>query len=387
MVGEASKKRSRRDGFKRKHDRNKFRKTTNATIHRKDLGNGLKGFLFSCTPHHENQCFRDGVLLLGRFCEHVMDNGQKETSEKPQSLQEELSDLRSKEGKAFTRVDGGVNGSVFVKINNETIDIEQVVESALRDARQTGNPGSRHCIRLMPIYTTCYAKAEDAAKAAAVVVKERFPKIQDKPVTYAIAFRSRINNSAKRDDFIPAVAAAVENVDSRYKVNLTAPDVVLIVEVLKTSCCIGVFRHYYQLAKMNLREAACPSKPNESNENDSAKPNKATQGSDNDKVTESDENDNGREAKPERKKVEEADPKRDETGTSGEGDMETAKATSGKDNGKAQDAPAKDTANGTESAIERVAGQTNESEVEHGKQGDNSPEEGAQAVQAQLTSD
>lgn len=260
MTGEESKKRQRPDGYRRKHDRNKFRKTTNATVHRKDLGNALRGFLISCTPHHENKCYRDAVLLLGKYCE------SKSADAAGQNLEDELANIRSESNKVFTRVDGGVKASVFLQISDANIDIEKVVEAALREARATGNAGSRHCIRLLPIHLTCYAKADDAAKASVKVVEQYFPKVVDKDVSYAIVFRSRLNNGAKRDIFIPTIASAIEQLEPRYTVNLTTPDVVLLVEVLKTSCCIGVFKHYYELAKMNLREAACPSPPKDSKE-------------------------------------------------------------------------------------------------------------------------
>lgn len=184
------------------------------------------------------------------------------------ALQEELEGIRDPEQKLFTRVDGGVNGSVFLRVNRSEVDTEKVVKCALQDARASGSPNSRHCIRIMPIHTTCYAKPEDAAKEAIEVVKKRFPSIggQDSPVTYAISFKARLNTNAHRDAFITEIAKAIDEYEPRYKVNLTKPDVTLIVEILKTSCCIGTFRHFYQLAKMNLREAASPSKPKDEKE-------------------------------------------------------------------------------------------------------------------------
>lgn len=306
MANEVSKKRTRdtRDGYVRRHDRNKFRKTTNPTSKRKDLGNGMKGVLFSCTPGHENHAFREAVIMLGKFCgenetkppprsaavqgKASEENGDaenipKEKGKKPESggngsadanlgtvdiakeLEEELKDVRDPKKKLFTREDFGVRGCLFMELNRSDIDREKLVEDALRQARATGSPHSRHCIRLLPVHSTCYAKPEEAAKAALEVVKEHFPVADgaEKAPSYAIAFRHRLNTSAHREAFITAIAKAIHDYEPRYKVELTKPDVTLLVEVLKTSCCIGTFRHYYELAKMNLREAACPSKPKE----------------------------------------------------------------------------------------------------------------------------
>lgn len=295
MADGPSRKRQRQDGYSRKHNRKKFLKVTNPTVHKKALSSGLQGILFSCTPHHEDRAFRDAVLLLEKHCDH-RSNSQLNplgggTDDQPspiaakagtdsigagdcgngsgdagtdisKALEEELQDLRHPRRNLFTRVDGGVNGSVFISINDAEIDRESLVESALRNARESGSAHSRHCIRVMPIHTTCYAKKEEAAKAAVNVVKHYFPKIGEKggSVTYAIVFRARLNEGAHRNEYIDEIAKGIEELEPRYKVNLTKPDVVLIIEVLKTSCCIGTFRHFYELAKMNLREAACPSK-------------------------------------------------------------------------------------------------------------------------------
>ncbi|CDF32387.1 unnamed protein product [Chondrus crispus] len=323
MGGDVGKKR-RRNGNRNRHDRNKFRRTINSTQHRKDLGYGLQGILISCTPRHENHAFREAVIMLGKYCEnsgegkaddisaaahHSGGENQKEAPEKKEgegtkgdsenkegegtkgdtkkkeeegikgnsengeedlskALQAELKEIRDPKQRLFTRIDGGVNGCIFIQINRPHVDLENVVECALKDARASGSPNSRHCIRIMPIHSTCYAKPEDAAKAAVEIVKKHFPPMvaEGKPVSYAISFRSRLNTSAHREEFIKVIAKAIEECEPRYKVNLTSPDVTLIVEVMKTSCCIGTFRHYYQLAKMNLREAACPSKPKEEKE-------------------------------------------------------------------------------------------------------------------------
>ena len=279
---------------KRKHDRHKFRKTTNATVHRKDLSNGLSGILFSCTPRHEQKCFKDAVILLDRFItpqtelstttkepsktttDDKKEENDKTKETKPLSLESELNQIRDKKDKPFTYIEGGVQGCVFVKVNRPEVDLEKIAENALRDAKDSGNCSSRHCIRILPIQKTCYAKSETAAKTALEVVKNYFPPIQadDKPITYAIAFRSRMNTNSNRDDYITAIAGEIEKYEPRYKVNLSTPDVTLLVEVLKTSCCIGTFRHYFELAKMNLREAACPSKPKETKPTETEKESK-----------------------------------------------------------------------------------------------------------------
>lgn len=194
----------------------------------------------------------------------------------------ELRELRNPQLRPFSQIDGGLHGAVFMRVHVPGVDLEKLVEVALREARASGASGARRCFRIIPVHTTCYAKLEDVTQAAISVVQKHFPpailyddgsadagdKSGDddtkKKTTYAIIFRSRSNSGAHRDQYIPAIASAIEKEEPRYKVNLTNPDVTLLVEIVKTICYIGTFRHYYQLARMNLQEAACPSKPNTS---------------------------------------------------------------------------------------------------------------------------
>eukprot|EP00177_Eucheuma_denticulatum_P000467 GFKZ01000821.1.p1 GENE.GFKZ01000821.1~~GFKZ01000821.1.p1 ORF type:complete len:502 (+),score=103.36 GFKZ01000821.1:49-1506(+) len=275
------KKRQRQPGYNRKHDRHKFRRTTNPTVHKKSLPSQLRGILFSCTPRHEDRAFRDAVLLLSKHHQHLHPSHAShrtvEASPPPDTdvnaaLQQELSEIRGggggSGGRLFTRVDGGVQGCVFVVVNHDAVDLERLVELALREARECGFAPSRHCMRMLPIHVTCYAKPAEAAEAAVGVVGNHFPKLgegEGEVCTYAIVFRARLNDGAHREEYIQAVAAAVEKTDPRYKVNLKAPQVVLIVEIVKTTCCLGAFRYFYELAKMNLMEAACPTKVKDGN--------------------------------------------------------------------------------------------------------------------------
>lgn len=300
------------DSRRKKRQRYKNYSTTSS---RRELGNGARGFLISCTPRHEGQCFRDALILLDSYVDVEALANTKEENEHPApstepaasaaaastptstshpvntaaepvtcdisveakteeianleknavnaagveaSLNAELASLKSPAPKLFERLDLSVNGSIFVAVRDIRVDLEGVAERILADARASGQPGCRFCIKIMPIHTSCYASASKVAEAALPIVEARFPSGK---ATYAIAFKSRFNSGAHRDDYIDAVANALKDrFGDRFTVNLTEPDVVLIVEVLKTSCCIGTFRRYFELAKMNVREAAKPRK-------------------------------------------------------------------------------------------------------------------------------
>lgn len=273
MVGE---KRKRAPSGPRRANRARFRAAAGPTVHRRDLGNGLRGVLVTCEPKHEKQCFRDAVVLLSRFVEEEEgEKGGEHAGDVAGAVAREVAGIVRGDGKLFSRVEVGVNGSVFVKVA-EHVGVEGLVERCLREAKKSGSPGARHCIRVVPVLDTCYAKVADVVKVAVGVAGETFPRGEKGEFSYAIVYRSRMNTDAHRDEYIPAIAKGVEDAfPGVWRVDLTKPDVTLIVEVLKTSCCVGSFRHYFELAKLNLREAANPSVPNQKT---SPKEGKETQG-------------------------------------------------------------------------------------------------------------
>lgn len=261
-----------------RRNRQRFGRASGVEL-RRELPHGSRGFLITCNPKHEAQCFREATVLLGEQVEklvprlaqsfdasstpntspsHPAEHGDGKSSSVisvTDAVSAELESLRQPvRHRVFTRIDWSVQGSVFIRVEDEDIQVERVVENAMLHARDNQTPGCRNCVRVLPIHTTCYAKSTDAAHAAKVVVQQHFPPDAQ---NYAIVFRSRLNSDAHRDDYIKDIAAAIESTKpSKLKVNLTEPDVVLLVEVLRTVCVIGCFAPYYKLAKLNIREVA-----------------------------------------------------------------------------------------------------------------------------------
>ncbi len=64
------------------------------------------------------------------------------------------------------------------------------------------------------------------------------------------------NHSLKRDDLIAPVADIVKNKFPEMKVDLDNPEVSLVIEVLRKTCCLGVVTNYSGRAKYNLVEIA-----------------------------------------------------------------------------------------------------------------------------------
>lgn len=73
------------------------------------------------------------------------------------------------------------------------------------------------------------------------------------PKTYAIIFNRRYNNTVKREEVIKEFAEIIQ-AKNKNKVDLSNPQLSVIVEVIKGFCCLSVLPDYYALRKYNLVE-------------------------------------------------------------------------------------------------------------------------------------
>jgi tRNA acetyltransferase TAN1 len=300
--------RNENQGSWQRKNRQRFGRASGSEV-RRDLAHGSRGFLVTCDPKHEQQCFREALVILGEQIELLVpdlasafasspaenahptttagpalaqhsnlaeagDDGEKAeptgvsaeaASSISDALAAEVHALRVPQKHVFTRIDWGMQGSVFLRVTDDAIRVEKVVEAVLRNARKNRTPSSRNCVRFIPVHSTCYAKPDDAARAAAKVVSNY--DFGSGKLSYSIVYRSRMNSDAHREDFIKAIAASIDvAAPGRFKVNLDRPDFVIIVEVARTTCCIGIFQQFYELAKLNIREVSKPEDPEEEKE-------------------------------------------------------------------------------------------------------------------------
>lgn len=72
---------------------------------------------------------------------------------------------------------------------------------------------------------------------------------------YRVEPRIRSHSSLSRDELIPLLASCVPT-NAAHRVDLAHPDVVIVVEVLRTVCGIGTVDHYDELGKWNVQTLA-----------------------------------------------------------------------------------------------------------------------------------
>lgn len=71
---------------------------------------------------------------------------------------------------------------------------------------------------------------------------------------YYYFFSHRNNDRLKRDDVIEKIADLVVKQNGEHKADLKNPELVVLIEVIRSMCCISVVPEFYTLKKYNLLE-------------------------------------------------------------------------------------------------------------------------------------
>ena len=235
---------------------------------------GAKGFLLFCN-HHEKETVREGYRILNQFADEIYGKEeapmkQPNTDKKDEvpsededdddvdaALEKEklaLDEVAAKEGveRRFQVVDSGVQNLVFIRTTVESP--VELAESIMKEVQKSGTQISRYLLRLVPVEVTCKAFSENVEEAAKPLISKRF---HDKgEVSYCIQFKSRLNGSLGREEAYKTIGKMVKEANPQCKVEFKNPEYVILVEVMKSFCCISILSNYFDFKKYNLLELA-----------------------------------------------------------------------------------------------------------------------------------
>ncbi|CAA2987000.1 THUMP domain-containing 1 [Olea europaea subsp. europaea] len=168
-------------------------------------------------------------------------------------IEDELAELGDRSKRRFSSLDSGCNGVVFVQMRKRDGDPcpKDIVQHMMTSLASTRKHVSRFLLRVLPIEMTCYASDEEIRRAIKPVIEQFFPIETQNPLKFAVLYDARANTGVDRTKIIDAVA---KSVPSAHKVDLSNPDVSIVVQIVKTICLIGIVEKYKELAKYNVRE-------------------------------------------------------------------------------------------------------------------------------------
>ncbi|XP_022593949.1 THUMP domain-containing protein 1 [Seriola dumerili] len=231
----------------------------------RELEVGMEGILITCNMN-ERKCTAEAFNLLNEYAdklygpEKLQDNtgssSEEEDAEEEDvevALKKEVAQLQAsgtKPERRFQALDSGANNVIFIKTQN--LESDKLVHHILSDLHTTKKKKSRVILRMLPVTGTCKAFQDDMVKYLTTFLEPWFKT--PSCATYQIAFKARNSSHNKRDEIIKSIAGLVGKLNPKNKVDLTNPELTIIVEVIKAVCCISVVKDYTLYRKYNVQE-------------------------------------------------------------------------------------------------------------------------------------
>ncbi|XP_068178107.1 THUMP domain-containing protein 1 [Antennarius striatus] len=232
----------------------------------RELEVGMRGILITCNMN-QRKCTAEAFNLLNEYADELYgpeklhdNNGSRSEEDGPAeeedmdvALRREVSHLRAsgpKHHRRFQALESGANNVIFIKTQN--LESDKLVHHILSDLHTTKKKKSRMILRMLPVTGTCRAYPEDMMRFLTTFLEPWFKTPHS--ATYQIAFKARNSSHNKREEMIKAIAGLVGKLNRKNRVNLSNPDLTIIVEVIKAVCCFSVVKDYRLYKKYNLQE-------------------------------------------------------------------------------------------------------------------------------------
>lgn len=133
------------------------------------------------------------------------------------------------------------------------VDPVKLVMKLVEDVEVTGVVRSRCIHRLVPVSGSCGANLPEIQALCRTIIEPFFSQHLNKKFKYKIELRVRNHSVISRPDIIQHIAQCVPE---GHTVELTDPEIFILVEVFKSICGISVVEDYYAHQKFNMTEIA-----------------------------------------------------------------------------------------------------------------------------------
>lgn len=223
-----------------------------------DFSVGDRGVFFTCAgPGQVNKARTD----LFRLLEEVVTS--RESCKKVEggtsaAIDAELAALKEKRERFTSQSEKSPKGTGFVRFQNAedvpSVMVEQLLSRQKRDFEEKG-PRNQALCRVLPIDHTCKPFL-GAFKEMAEKVVGPLVSAEAEPTVWALEFRSRNNDSLKKDAVLAIIDELVAK--DRHKVNINNPTICILVEVNPLFCGLSIVSRWGELRKYNLHALTAP---------------------------------------------------------------------------------------------------------------------------------
>uniref|UniRef100_A0A915LLM5 THUMP domain-containing protein n=1 Tax=Meloidogyne javanica TaxID=6303 RepID=A0A915LLM5_MELJA len=247
------------------HRKPYFRSNAGPSSQKNAITPGLCGLFF--TAENEQRAVPEAKNLIDRFLEEETLNltadksESSETTEKSEDISDSLKTAchQYKRGhkSALRQLETKARNTLFFispQITPENVYslAEKMVKLCLEDEAQT-----RFLAKVIPIEETCYASMPQILSSLSGMLSkhlESFTKDFDFPPCYAIDFKARNTQAIERQPVYDEVVALMNEQSKGSKVNLTMPDLLIVVHAIRTVAFLSIIRNYAQNKKYVLRK-------------------------------------------------------------------------------------------------------------------------------------
>ncbi|CAL1527286.1 unnamed protein product [Lymnaea stagnalis] len=231
---------------------------------------GIKGFLVMCN-NDEKSAVRECYNIFNEYADQLY--GPDQTNKQPvnvdeskedsdcddleKALKQEVDGLKDtvSKPKRFQNVMANAKNCVFIRTTLE--DPVKLVTTVMDDIAKKRINKARYAARILPILETCKAHAEDIQKCVKKVLSPIFstenPKVFS---TYTILYKARNNNgtTCNKTDVISSITKLLNEINPDIKFSWTNYQAAVLVEIVRTVCCVGFAPDYVRYRKYNLQQ-------------------------------------------------------------------------------------------------------------------------------------
>ncbi|OAQ29247.1 hypothetical protein K457DRAFT_75240 [Linnemannia elongata AG-77] len=231
----------------------------------------MKGVMVTCARGRETQAGKEACDLLSEYAQKLYGdsfNDEPAEQDEDESIEDAIARevaqaKKTKGGKKFLPLSTGTDCVIFIR----AMDIEpsKLCHYVLSDLQKSGSKRTRYCMRFIPVDETSYANMEDIETMSERVFKPYFHAEDQKPTTFKIIPKIRHNDKVERDALLKKLAGMAGQ-GQNHTVSMDDPEYIILAEVIKSICFMGVVRDYEKLKKYNIQsifEAAQKSEGNE----------------------------------------------------------------------------------------------------------------------------
>lgn len=162
----------------------------------------------------------------------------------------EVTDLKDVSDKPFVAIEPcGLQCVVFIKAR-KGVETLRMTEKIFEMIASASIKSVKFCQRVLPIEKICSASMEETRKLATTLIAPIFHNSAES-YEYCVVFDSRLNGSLDRMTVINMIA---DIVGPKHKVNLSSPQKVILVQVMKSFCGISIVSNWVQYRKYNAQE-------------------------------------------------------------------------------------------------------------------------------------